>query len=150
MPNSMALSQSLEDYLETIFHLIQEGKVARVKDVAARLNVQMPSVTGAVRSLVKRGLVDHDPYSYITLTAKGEAIARDMVRRHEVLTHFLATFLGLEPDVAERNACSVEHAIEAVVLDRLVEFIEHTEAAPDASVRQCLEDLAASRGDSSS
>jgi DtxR family Mn-dependent transcriptional regulator len=130
MPARETLSQSLEDYLETIYQLIQEGKVARVKDVAARLKVQMPSVTGAVRSLVSRGLVDHDPYSYITLTDKGEGIARDMVRRHEVLTHFLIAFLGLDEDVAERNACEMEHAIEPVVLDRLVDFVEQAEAAP--------------------
>jgi DtxR family Mn-dependent transcriptional regulator len=127
MPASETLSQSLEDYLETIYHLIQEGKVARVKDVAARLQVQMPSVTGAVRSLAARGLVDHDPYSYITLTEKGEGIARDMVRRHEVLTHFLIAFLGLDEDVAERNACEMEHAIEPVVLDRLVDFVEQAD-----------------------
>ncbi|NQT89366.1 metal-dependent transcriptional regulator [bacterium] len=146
MPAKTPLSQSLEDYLETIFHLIQEGQVARVKDVAARLNVQMPSVTGAVRSLVARALVDHDPYSYITLTAKGEAIARDMVRRHEVLTHFLVAFLGLEEAVAERNACTMEHAIEPVVLDRLVGFIEHAESCPQASVQQCVKDLTKLRG----
>ena len=127
MPAREALSQSLEDYLEAIYHLIQDGKVARVKDVAARLKVQMPSVTGAVRSLAARGLVDHDPYSYITLTEKGEAIARDMVRRHEVLTHFLVAFLGIDEDVAGRNACEMEHAIEPVVLDRLVDFVEQAE-----------------------
>ena len=51
MATTEPLSQSLEDYLEAIFHLIQENRVARVKDVAARLSVQMPSVTGALRSL---------------------------------------------------------------------------------------------------
>jgi DtxR family Mn-dependent transcriptional regulator len=135
MSASPALSRSLEDYLETIYLLIREGRVARVKDVAARLKVQMPSVTGALRSLAAKKLVEHDPYSYITLTDKGEAVAREMARRHEVLTHFLTEFLGIKPVAAERNACEMEHAIEPVVLDRLVDFIEHAERCPRANVQ---------------
>ncbi len=124
MPQTLDLSASLEDYLEAIFILVQERRVARVKDIAERLGVQMPSVTGALRSLAKKGLVDHDPYSYITLTTKGERIARDLLRRHTVLTDFLTDFLGLDQGTAERNACEMEHAIEPIVLDRLVEFVE--------------------------
>lgn len=117
------LSASLEDYLEAIYHLVEERRVARVKDIAARLNVRMPSVTGALRSLSSKGLVEHDPYSYVTLTAKGEAVAQEVVRRHEVLTRFLVEQLGLGGEAAERNACTMEHAIEPIVLDRLVEFV---------------------------
>ena len=123
MPESELLSASLEDYLETIYHLVEEGRVARVKDIAARLKVRMPSVTGAVRSLAAKGLVEHDPYSYVTLTPKGEKVARELVRRHEVLTRFLTEQLGLGKEAAERNACSMEHAIEPIVLERLIEFV---------------------------
>ena len=126
------LSASQEDYLEAIFHLVEEGRVARVKDIAARMSVQMPSVSGALRSLADRELVHHDPYSYITLTPSGEKIAKDIVRRHEVLTHFLSHFLGLDPTAAERNACHMEHAIEPVVLERLVGFVEFAEQCPRA------------------
>ncbi len=86
-----------------------EGRVARVRDIAARLNVQMPSVTGALRSLAARDLVNHDPYSYVTLTPEGERIARDMVRRHEVLTGFLSDFLGLDPGVADKRLLVYEN-----------------------------------------
>ena len=121
---SDTLSASLEDYLETIFHLVEEAHVARVRDIAARMNVQMPSVTGALHSLAAKDLVNYDPYNYITLTPRGDALAREVVRRHEVLTRFLADFLGLDQETAERNACHMEHAIEPVVLQRLVEFVE--------------------------
>jgi DtxR family Mn-dependent transcriptional regulator len=123
------LSASLEDYLEAIFHLVEEERVARVRDIAARMNVQMPSVTGALHSLAARELVNYDPYSYVTLTPRGEVVAREVVRRHTVLTHFLTGFLGLDRETAERNACHMEHAIEPVVLQRLVEFVERREAA---------------------
>ena len=132
MAAAETLSASLEDYLETIFHLVEERRVARVKDIAARMSVQMPSVTGALRSLADKDLVRHDPYSYTTLTPRGEAIAREIVRRHEVLTGFLSDFLGLERETAERNACHMEHAIEPVVLERLVEFVEFAERCPRA------------------
>ena len=124
MASDETLSASLEDYLETIYHLVEEGRVARVKDIAARMNVQMPSVTGALRNLAARDLVNHDPYSYVTLTPSGEDVAREMVHRHEVLTEFLVDFLGLDQATADRNACTIEHAIEEVVLERLVEFVE--------------------------
>ena len=123
------LSASLEDYLETIFRLVQRNRVARVKDIAAHLGVQMPSVTGALHSLAAKGLVNYDPYSYITLTPQGERIARDLFRCHQVLTEFLTDLLGVEPETAERNACAIEHAIEPIVIERLVEFVEqHPEA----------------------
>jgi len=129
------LSASLEDYLEAIFHLEREGRVARVRDIASRMSVQMPSVTGALRALAARDLVNHVPYSYVTLTPAGERVAREMVRRHEVLTSFLTDLLGLAPQVAERNACHMEHAIEPVVLDRLVEFVERVKGHLGAGER---------------
>jgi len=140
MGSADAISASLEDYLETIFHLVEEERVARVRDIAARMNVQMPSVTGALHSLAAKDLVNYDPYSYITLTPRGEALAREVVRRHEVLTAFLTDFLGLDPETADRNACHMEHAIEPVVLSRLVEFVEtHGHPRLTARGRTCSE-----------
>ena len=82
------LSASLEDYLEVIFHLEQSNRVARAKDIADQMNVQRASVTGALKSLAGRGLVNYSPYSYITLTPAGRNIARDVIQRHEVLKDF--------------------------------------------------------------
>ncbi len=132
-----ALSARLEDYLETIFLLVRDERVARVRDIAARRSVQMPSVTGAVRSLSAKGLVNYDPYSYITLTPRGEAIARDLFHRHQVLTAFLTDLLGLEPETAERNACHIEHAIEPVVLERLIEFVQRHSTREQDEPTEC-------------
>ena len=66
--NTEGLSASLEDYLEVIFHLEQSNRVARAKDIADQMNVQRASVTGALKALSGRGLINYSPYSFITLT----------------------------------------------------------------------------------
>ena len=75
------LSATQEDYVETIFRLAEENRVARVKDIAAHLGVHKSTVTGALRSLSEMGLVNYEPYGYITLTAVGEQRARHPRRR---------------------------------------------------------------------
>ena len=86
--NREALSSNMEDYLEAIFHISAEKKAARAKDIAERLNVNKSSVTGALRSLSEKGYVNYAPYDIITLTAEGQVLAKDVVRRHETLKDF--------------------------------------------------------------
>jgi DtxR family transcriptional regulator, Mn-dependent transcriptional regulator len=71
MPAENGLSESLENYLETILYLEQSQKVARAKDIADRLNVQRGSVTGALKNLSEKGYINYEPYSFITLTSEG-------------------------------------------------------------------------------
>lgn len=124
---SVTLSESRGDYLECIYHLVQERGVARVKEIATRMGVRAPSVTGALRALAADGLVSHDPYQFVTLTPAGTAAARDLARRHGALAGFLKDVLGVESATAERNACHLEHAIEPEVLERLMRFVERVE-----------------------
>ena len=60
---SKKLSASLEDYIEVIFHLIGEHRVARAKDVADKMAVRKSSVTGALKALSEKGYINHDPYN---------------------------------------------------------------------------------------
>ncbi len=124
------LSESLEDYLETILDLEKTNKVARVKDIAEKLGVLRGSVTGALKSLTEKGLINYEPYSFITLTRKGASIAREITRRHQVLRDFLQKVLLLDPENAEKNACRMEHAMDKAVIDRLVQFIEYIHHCP--------------------
>ncbi|MDY0041963.1 MAG: metal-dependent transcriptional regulator [Desulforhabdus sp.] len=138
------LSASMEDYLEVIFHLEDSNRVARAKDIADQMNVQRASVTGALKALAGRGLINYSPYSYITLTATGRNIARDIIRRHNTLKEFFVTALQLTPEEAEANACRMEHAIDPSAVDRLVHFLEFIKTCPrtgidwfDAFARYC-------------
>lgn len=141
---SEGLSASLEDYLEVIFHLEESNRVARAKDIADQMNVQRASVTGALKALAGRGLINYSPYSYITMTATGRKIARDIIHRHDTLREFFVTALQLTLEEAEANACRIEHCIDPVAVERLVRFLEFIKTCPrtgvdwfDAFARYC-------------
>ena len=106
------LTPSMEDYLETILLLEQKNRVARVKDIADKLSVQMPSVTGALKTLKKKDLVEYEKNSFINLTSKGTKLAKAVFQRHEILVAFFSKGLGLEGEDAEKQACSMEHTID--------------------------------------
>ena len=118
------LSASLEDYLEAIFNIAGQSKIARSKDISKMLGVSKSSVTGALRVLKEKGLANHEPYGYVTLTQAGQATAAEIAKKHRILTSFFVDVLGVEADVAQRAACKVEHALGPVIITRLLHFIE--------------------------
>ncbi len=120
----------MEDYLEAIFHISEDKKAARAKDIAARLNVNNSSVTGALRALAERGLVNYAPYDIITLTAEGRTLARDISRRHEALKDFFVNVLLVDKDEAEDASCKVEHVISDKILNRIISFVEFIQICP--------------------
>jgi len=124
------LSENLEDYLETIFVLQRRNAVARVKDIAQKLGVLSGTVTSALHTLADRELINYKPYSFITLTPKGENIAKEVHRRHTVIKDFLQCVLLLDEDKAEENACRMEHAVDKAVVNRLVQFIDYIYQCP--------------------
>lgn len=119
-------SQSEEDYLETLYIIQQEGRVTRVKDVAEALDVKMPSVVSAIRSLADKGLVTQERYSHIELTEMGESIAKDVYARHKILYAFLHEILGLESKIADEDACRIEHHLSPETRERLLRIVEFT------------------------
>lgn len=136
VPMSDVLSASLEDYLEAIYHIVRGKQAARVKDISQRLGVKNSSVTGALRVLAGKGLINYAPYDVITLTAEGKTISEGVVRRHEVLRDFFVKVLSLELELVDKAACSMEHALPAEILVRLTQFVKFVESRPD-----CLKDF---------
>ena len=118
------LSPSMEHYIQTIFLLQKKHKVARVKEIADFMNVTMPSVTSAVKSLRDKKLVENTRYGYVELTTEGKAIATDLIERHKLLRQFLIDILKLDESVADIDACRIEHVISDEAMDRLNEFIK--------------------------
>lgn len=117
------MTQSLEDYLEAVFVLIEENGSAQVRDVARLLSVKMPSVVKAIHELKKLELAEQRPYGPIELTAKGAAAARRVLNRHELLRGFLLK-LGVSRRTADRDACRMEHILSAETLDKIRLYTE--------------------------
>lgn len=120
----MKLTPSLEDYLKSIYILSITKREVRVSDIANYMRVRLPSVSEALKRLKDKGLVVYDRYSSISLTSKGYEIARNIVRRHQIILYFLQNILGLPPDIANKEACVLEHFISDETIRRLSIFIE--------------------------
>ena len=132
MPTRRDLSDSLENYLEVILELEKTNKVARAKEIADRLKIQRGSVTGGLKALAEKGYINYQPYSFITLTPKGQKVAEDITHRHRVIKDFLLKVLKIDPQTSEATACKMEHAIDAKTIARLVSFIEYIYTCPRA------------------
>jgi DtxR family Mn-dependent transcriptional regulator len=127
---SKPLTSVMEDYLEAIFDLDKDKKVVRVKDIAKRMNVKMPTVSSMLKTLNGRGLVNYEKYEYVELTRDGAKVGREMRRRHEVLRRFLTDILNIRPKTADAEACMMEHALSTATLNRLADFMEFIQICP--------------------
>jgi DtxR family transcriptional regulator, Mn-dependent transcriptional regulator len=128
---TMPLTAALEDYLETIFELIQDRMVARVKDIAKARQVKPGSVTPALKRLQELGLIHYEQREFIRLTPEGEREARRVLSRHRILVDFLTQVLDLEPAGADADACAMEHHLSDQTMDRLVRLFEFMQTCPN-------------------
>jgi DtxR family Mn-dependent transcriptional regulator len=118
------LSASLEDYLEAILELSAKEGHAHSKDIAKRLGVAKPSVTGALRTLKKKGMANYEPYGSVTLTKAGKKAAEKVARRHKIIKSFFVEVLGVESEIAQQAACKAEHSLGPEVISKLLCFSE--------------------------
>ena len=126
----LALTPTMEDYLEVIYNLAKEKRVAREKDIANKIGVKMPTVTNMLKTLSEKGLIDHARYEYVELTTKGSDLAGDIDQRHQILMRLLTDILKINFDQADEDACNMEHAISPTTLERIVDFMEFIETCP--------------------
>jgi DtxR family transcriptional regulator, Mn-dependent transcriptional regulator len=117
------LSESLEDYLEMIWILSLRKDVVRIKDLAANLNVASASATLAVKNLSGHELVEHEKYGHIRLTKKGAKEAQRIYEKHVTLRKFFTGILGVDPKIADNDACEVEHHLSRDTFTHLLRFI---------------------------
>ncbi len=119
------MSMSHEDYLEAIVILGGTTEVSvRSVDIANKLGVSKASVNKAVTSLKEKGLVDQPYYGDVTLTKDGYAYGTQVFDRHRMLELFLTKALGIEPEVAAKEACQMEHAISDDSFEKWRAFIK--------------------------
>jgi DtxR family Mn-dependent transcriptional regulator len=116
-----ALTAPVEDYLKAIRELEETsgGKSVATTELAARIGVAPPSVTGMVRRLAEQGWVDHERYRGVRLTDAGRRVADRMLWRHLVIEQYLVRVLGLAPELVHDEAERLEHAASDGLVDRM-------------------------------
>lgn len=118
------LTASTEDYLEAIAALNEQGKKVTVTGISEALGVKKPSVTEALKRLVKAELVVHEKYGDIALTAEGARIGWEIYGRHKTLRLFFIDILDIDPETANQDACHVEHWLSPASMERMVMFLD--------------------------
>ena len=131
-PVKKPLTSVMEDYLEAIYDLDRKKRAVRVKDIAKRMDVKMPTVTSMLGTLNDRGLVNYRKYEYVELTGPGTAVGREMRRRHDLLRKFLIEILKIELKTADEEACKMEHHLSPETLKSFMDFMEFIQTCPRA------------------
>ncbi len=119
----MKTRESEEMYLETIYLLVNRNGSTRSVNVAEEMGYSRPSVSRAVSLLNGRGYIRVDENGLITLTEAGEARAQSIYERHRVITEILMK-IGADSDMAEENACRIEHVITPELFEVLKRYSE--------------------------
>ena len=106
----MAMQESGEMYLETIYILSQKSNMVRAIDVGEYMGFSKPSVSRALGLLKNGGYVVVSSEGYLSLTDAGVEVAQKIYERHNILTELLIK-LGVDRETATEDACKVEHVI---------------------------------------
>lgn len=124
-------SSSIEDYVKVIYSFTEwQDKPITSSQLAQRLGVANSSVSEMVRKLKDQGLVDHQPYSAITLTADGVRLALSMVRRHRLIETYLVRKLGYSWDEVHDEAELLEHAVSDTFIERMAARLGNPQRDP--------------------
>jgi Mn-dependent DtxR family transcriptional regulator len=124
MSEGIVLTSSLEDYLESIYFLESQNQEVRVTDIAVAMDLSKPSVNRAINTLKNAGLVNHEHYGGLSLTDSGRKIAKNVAERHILLKHFLIDLLKIDEQIAEKEACAMEHAVSQHTMEKLSDYLK--------------------------
>ena len=123
-------SESVEDYLEAIYTVQRTKGYARTTDIKNLMEHSAASVTEMFQKLDREGYVNYEKYGGVTLTTEGLRIAILISTRHRILTNFLE-ILGIPTDIANDDACKIEHNVHPETMERLTRFVEFVQAGPE-------------------
>lgn len=123
MQNNKDLSVSMQDYLEAILELETYKQPVRITDIAIKLNIAKASVNQTIAKFKGMGLVSQQAYGPVELTDTGRKTAENICQRHKKLKQFLAEVLGVQDEIAEKDACMMEHAVSTQTMERLADFL---------------------------
>lgn len=117
------ITKSLEDYLEYIHNKLIQDKTIKAIDIANKFNVSRPTVSEALIRLADLDLIVYEGRRGIKITQKGINQALKTIKKHEILSNFFVNILKIDPSLADKNACKIEHVIDDEILEKMNEYI---------------------------
>lgn len=127
------LSETIEDYLQTIYSLETEGEAVKSARLARWMRVTPPTAWATIQRMSRDGMVDIDPKKEIHLTVKGRALAEGVARRHRLSERFLNDVLGLGWAEAHEEAHHFEHGMTPVIEERIMRLMNNPSTCPHGS-----------------
>ncbi|MBQ8296231.1 MAG: metal-dependent transcriptional regulator [Ruminococcus sp.] len=128
----MAITEAIENYLETILILSKMQPDVHAIDICSYLGYSRPTVSIVLKKMRDEGLVNVDTDNHITLTEKGREVAEGMYERHNVISQFLM-MIGVDKNTALDDACKIEHDLSTVSFEALKEhFIKMKAMNPNS------------------
>lgn len=121
------MRESGEMYLETILILKNQNGNVKSVDIARKLDVSKPSVSRAVGILEDNSFIFIDKDGLIELTEKGQIKAENIYEKHKCLTSFFIEIIGISPDIAEEDACRIEHIISDESFEGIKKLLKNKE-----------------------
>lgn len=115
--------KTIEDYVEVIYNLQKKKDRVHTNDIASAFDISAASVTEVFQKLHEEGYIDYKKYSGVNLTKKGKKLAVLTKNKHNVLKDFLL-LLGVDEDIAETDACEMEHILHEETMKMITKFIE--------------------------
>jgi Mn-dependent DtxR family transcriptional regulator len=129
-----------EDYLEAVYHLIDDKGYAATSDISTALNVRPPTVTNMIGKLASKGYLEYERYRGAKLTPDGERVARSVIRRHRIIMDFLV-MMGVDDQTAFTDTEGIEHHVHPTTIHRIEKLADYLRARPETlkSIRKHAE-----------
>lgn len=125
------LSKAQEDYLEAIYSIFVEKGYVQNKDIAEKLNVARASVTGALKQLSSKGLINYKSRGEIILTCEGLTLAKRIEGKHVLFFRFFSEVLGIDYELADKTACKMEHIMDDSIYEKFQAFMHKIETCSE-------------------
>jgi len=119
----------MEEYIEIIYVLEKRNSSAKTGEISLKMNVRPSSVTEMLQKLQGEGYVKYEPYKGATLTDSGMKLALELMKTHKIIADFLE-IIGIKRELAEVDACQIEHHVSRKTMKRLGKFVEFINKAP--------------------
>jgi DtxR family transcriptional regulator, Mn-dependent transcriptional regulator len=134
MSSNEKLSSNIEEYLEAIYKISQNGECVKTSKISKDLGITPASVSEMIKKLDKLDYVDYSQYKGVKLTEEGLKVAKRITRKHRLLERFLHDVLKLKDHFLHDQACEMEHSLSDEAERALCQVLEHPDKCPGDSV----------------